>query len=139
MNTLLNTEFKTKIEVRYCETDAMGIVHHSSYVNWFELSRIRWLADVGLAYHELEKKGTQIPVIGIQVKYLKSIAFGDDVDISLKINYLGKARFKYVYNIFKGEILCATGESEHAVVHNGRPIRIPEWFFEKFPEEAKKV
>jgi len=30
-------ESMTQIRVRYVETDAMGIVHHASYVAWLEL------------------------------------------------------------------------------------------------------
>ena len=28
-----------QIKVRYCETDQMGLVHHGSYVNYFEEAR----------------------------------------------------------------------------------------------------
>ena len=27
------------VEVRYIETDQMGVVHHANYIAWFELAR----------------------------------------------------------------------------------------------------
>ena len=29
----------TQVRVRYCETDAMGLLHHGSYINYFEIAR----------------------------------------------------------------------------------------------------
>ena len=43
----------TKIKVRYCETDQMGIVHHGSYINYFEHSRIEWIKKNGFSYADL--------------------------------------------------------------------------------------
>ena len=28
--------FRTRLQVRYAETDRMGVVHHSRYFPWFE-------------------------------------------------------------------------------------------------------
>ena len=42
---------ETFFDVRYYETDLMGIVHHSNYVRYFELGRVQMLADMGLPIH----------------------------------------------------------------------------------------
>jgi len=44
----------TKIRVRYEETDAMGIVHHSKYIIWLEMARIELMDTIGLTYKKLE-------------------------------------------------------------------------------------
>ena len=36
-------EFVHRIRVRFVETDAMGIVHHSNYLAYFEESRVEYL------------------------------------------------------------------------------------------------
>ena len=48
------------LEVRYYETDLMGIVHHSNYIRYFECGRNKWIRDVGLPIEELEASGTTI-------------------------------------------------------------------------------
>jgi len=132
MNTLNKTDFSTNIEVRYQETDAMGIVHHSSYVGWLELSRIQWLKKMDLPYHELEKLGRQIPVLALNIQYKKPLHFGDEVQVMIRPLVEGKMRFKFLYEIFRGEDLVSTAETEHVVLESGKPIRVPDWLRNKF-------
>jgi len=47
--------FETKIRVRYAETDAMGVVHHSRYFVWLELARVEWLKSLGINYKDMER------------------------------------------------------------------------------------
>ena len=37
-------------DVKYYETDKMGIVHHSNYVRWFVEARMDFLAKIGYPY-----------------------------------------------------------------------------------------
>ena len=46
-----------EVEVRYQETDQMGVVYHGNYFTWFEIARVQLLEDLGCPYRELEKKG----------------------------------------------------------------------------------
>ena len=55
------TAHETKILVRYGETDAMGIVHHSSYLAWFEVGRVELMRFMGHSYREVEKKEQPFP------------------------------------------------------------------------------
>ena len=41
--------FSIQIKVRYCETDQMGLVHHGSYINYFEEARIAWISNLGFS------------------------------------------------------------------------------------------
>ena len=61
-----------KIEVRYSETDAMGVVHHGSYPIWFEQARIDFFKAIGAPYTEIEKEGFESPVLELVVKYRKA-------------------------------------------------------------------
>ena len=48
---------QTEFYVRYAETDAMGIVHHASYVVWFEEGRSTYARARGGDYAEFERSG----------------------------------------------------------------------------------
>ena len=39
----LNRVFEFQLRVRYKETDAQGRVHHSNYLNYFEIARVEML------------------------------------------------------------------------------------------------
>ena len=34
---------RSRLRVRFCETDLMGIVHHAQYLTYFEAGRVDWL------------------------------------------------------------------------------------------------
>ena len=126
-------KYKTEVEVRYQETDAMGVVHHSVYPIWFELARIRGLREEGFAYDVMESKGMQIPVIGIEVNYLKPLKFGDFIDILFDLERESASRFRFVYEIQREGVKIATGITRHVFMNpNGRPMRPPQEFVDHF-------
>ena len=45
------------VEVRYAETDQMGIAHHSNYAVWFEVARTDFIKAAGISYTDVEKEG----------------------------------------------------------------------------------
>ncbi len=46
---------KSIVNVRYAETDKMGIVHHSVYPIWFELARTDLSKLAGFSYAKMEE------------------------------------------------------------------------------------
>lgn len=46
---------KSIVNVRYAETDKMGIVHHSVYPIWFELARTDLSKEAGFPYSKMEE------------------------------------------------------------------------------------
>ncbi len=64
------------LEVRYAETDQMGVVHHGVYVVWMEAARVEFLKRLGVPYHELERSGVRLPVVELGVTYRAPAAFG---------------------------------------------------------------
>lgn len=45
-----------EIEVRYAETDQMGIVYHANYLVWMEVGRTALIKDLGFLYSDMEKE-----------------------------------------------------------------------------------
>ncbi len=45
---------ETNLEVRYAETDQMGIVYHANYLVWMEIGRTKLIEDLGFRYTEME-------------------------------------------------------------------------------------
>lgn len=126
-------KYKTEIEVRYQETDAMGVVHHSVYPIWFELARITCLRAEGFPYEELEARGEQIPVIGLQVQYHKSVKFGQFVRVEFDIERESSSKFRFNYEVFVNSDKVASGYTQHVFMNpKGRPIRPPANFVEHF-------
>ena len=57
----MGTVSKSRIVVRYAETDQMGIAHHANYPVWFEVARTDLIKTIGITYTELEEMGRCAP------------------------------------------------------------------------------
>jgi hypothetical protein len=55
--------FSFDIRVRFAETDAMGVAHHSSYVAWLEASRVEFLRELGTPYPDIRAQGFELAVL----------------------------------------------------------------------------
>ncbi len=113
--------------VRYYETDAMRIVHHSNYFRWMEDARLDFFEKVGLAYYEIEKTGILVPVIGASCEYKIPAVYGDRVRICAELERFNGIKFSVLYRIMSedGEVLHATGRTEHCFLDKDmRPVNI---------------
>ena len=60
-------------------TDHAGVVWHGTYLNWLEESRIDSIYKAGIEYTELLKRGFEMPVYKIEIKYLIPIMIGEQI------------------------------------------------------------
>ncbi|RDU35846.1 hypothetical protein DRW41_17090 [Neobacillus piezotolerans] len=136
---------ETTVEVRYAETDQMGVVYHANYLVWMELGRTSFIKDLGYSYAKMEEDGIISPVIDIQASYKKSMRYGEKATVKTWVEEYDGFRVKYGYEILNeaGE-LSVTGFSVHVCVkkENFRPISIkrmyPDWH-ESYLKASKKA
>ena len=119
----------TKIRVRYEETDKMGVVYHAKYFNWFEVARIQLLDEIGIPYKELEKEGYFLPVLSCSAIFKHPAHFDDRLIIKLEISLASLLRLKVAYEVWRKDLMIATGTTEHAFISkDGKVIRPPASF-----------
>jgi len=119
----------TRIRVRYAETDRMDVVHHRNYLVWFELARIEMLDEIGLPYKEVEAQDLFIPVLSASLDYKKPALFDDRLEVHLYMKEKPRARFRFDYEVRRGDELLATGQTSHGFMDkNGKGLRPPEKF-----------
>ncbi|MGM7701305.1 acyl-CoA thioesterase [Pseudalkalibacillus sp. Hm43] len=107
----------TEIEVRYAETDQMGVVHHANYLVWFELGRTRFIKELGFSYPKMEEDGVLAPVTDINISYKKPFRYGDTATIKTWLDDYTGLRAIYGYEIYnEQDELCITGTSSHVLV-----------------------
>ena len=126
-------KFSIQIKVRYCETDQMGLVHHGSYVNYFEEARISWISNLGFSYSEMEKSGIILPVSKLNINYLRPAYFENDLVVNVELAELPTSRLIFNYSITnKGEIVV-TGTTVLAFLNKEtkKPVRCPDYMLEK--------
>ncbi|MBY9080343.1 acyl-CoA thioesterase [Paenibacillus sp. HN-1] len=130
--------------VRYQESDQMGVVYHSNYLNWFEIGRTEMLRELGFTYAGLESQGVLLPVLSAELNYKRSARYDDLVAVYTRMTAFTPLRIAYAYEIRRaaeerpgigcpesgfreapdGELLV-TGSTAHAwVSREMRPVRL---------------
>jgi acyl-CoA thioester hydrolase len=114
------------IPTRWMDNDVYGHLNNVVYYSYFDTVINRWLiSEAGLD----PKKGA---VVGLCVeskcRFLRTIAFPEDVDAGLRIEKLGSSSVRYGVGIFRrgSEELCAIGYFVHVFVDREmKPATIP--------------
>lgn len=98
------------IRVRYGETDQMGYLYYGQYATYFEVGRVEALRSLGLSYRELEEKsGIMMPVMSMQVRYLRPGFYDELLRMQTSIRKLPENDITFHYEIFneKEELINA--------------------------------
>ncbi|MGE0641539.1 MAG: acyl-CoA thioesterase [Thermoanaerobaculia bacterium] len=119
---------EVEIEVRYAETDQMGVVHHANWIVWLELARTRLCLDAGFHYSEIEKQGLLLLVTGVNVTYRGAARYGEAVTVSCWVREVASRGVTFAYLVRRGDAVLATAETQHVWVdaESRRPVRFPE-------------
>jgi acyl-CoA thioester hydrolase len=126
------------IEVRYAETDQMGVVHHANYVVWFELARTRLCSLSGFHYADIERLGYLLMVTGVEVRYHRPARYGETARVECWCEHLGSRGLRFAYQVLRDGQRLVTGVTEHVWIEKatGRPCRTPEALREPFQRLA---
>lgn len=118
-----------ELDIRYYETDQMGIVHHSNYVRFFECGRSDMMQKAGLPIEQIEKDGVMLPVVSVECHYKHPAYMGDRIRIVSVIDKVPMAKLVVKNEIYnqKGDLLV-TGEVVLGFIDSvsRRPVRCPE-------------
>ena len=132
-------DFAHRIRVRFVETDAMGFVHHSNYLAYFEETRVEFLRAIGHPFTEWRDAGLESPVLESFVQYRQPLQFDDSITVHLRLAEVTRATFQMAYLITADDAdgvarPRATGVTVHGCVTTaGRPTRLPAWLIELAP------
>lgn len=130
---------KTKITVRYAETDQMGIAHHSVFPVWYEVGRTEFIKLFGTSYSDMEKAGVMTPLRNLHCHFKLPAKYEDELIIRTWCTAISAARIEFSYTVKKieadgSEIELGYGSTEHGFVDSTtfRPCnakkRLPELF-----------
>ena len=103
------------IEVRYAETDQMGVVHHSHYPVYFEQGRTEYFQQFLQPYQEFEAQGLFAPVLSYQVELKGHLTYGDTLTLRTKPSHFKGLRVVMSYRGFNSDTLVVEGTSTHAL------------------------
>ncbi len=119
---------EASFNVRYAETDAMGIVHHASYIVWFEEGRSHYMRERGSSYADFERGGYYMAVTEVHARYIKAAVYDNRVVVRC---WLSEARsrtmtFEYEIKNTDTDETFVTGTTKHICLDkSGKIAKIP--------------
>ena len=136
---------KSTIRVKYADVDAMGVVYHGNYAQFFEAGRAEAFRNLGYTYKNFEADGFSLPVVEMKTRFLKPAKYDDLITISTIIKTFPSRRltiFTELYNEL-GELITnaeisfifvkSTNMSLISAPEKFKAILLP--FFKKLGEE----
>ena len=117
------------LDVRYYETDQMGIVHHSNYIRYFECGRNAMLKEMDIPMEEIEAGGVMMAVVAVDAKYKVPARLGDTLRIVSLIDTPPTAKVLVKTEIYnQNDQLVCTGSVTLGFIDavTRRPVRCPE-------------
>ncbi len=128
-------EHLSTVRVRYAEADPMNVVYYGNYAQYFEVARVESLRAMGISYKEIEEMGIMLPVVELNIKYLRPAKYDDLLTMKTMIKTLPtdhKIQFdQEIYN--EDGKLLTIGVVKLYFMDNklGNKVNMPEFLKEK--------
>ena len=126
--------FSLPIRVYYQDTDAGGVVYHSTHLNFMERARYEWLRSMGFDVNELINiHKLQFMVRSIEIEYFRPAILDDLLHINVNVIGMGRSRISIAQEIRRDQtrLVNATVHVVCVSTESLRPIRIPPHLREK--------
>jgi acyl-CoA thioester hydrolase len=135
-------EGTTRVRVRYCECDPMGVAHHAAYIPWLEIGRTELLRACGVSYAEMERAGVFLVITNLRARYRRPSLYDDLVEVRTRVAQTGRVKIEHEYEVVLaerpsrgekaasatvGEVLCSASSTLACVDGTGRVRELPDW------------
>ena len=129
-------EHATSHRVRYDECDPMGFVHHSVYLQYFEIGRTELLRASGGRYRDMEAAGELVVVVRVDCCYRKPAKYDDLLKINTRIERVTAAKIIHEYTVTRDDEKIVEATVTLAVIdRNGVVQRVPQALIDQYGSE----
>jgi len=124
--------FGLPIRVYYEDTDAGGVVYHSTYLNFMERCRTEWMRSMGYELDVMQQQHNLLFVVRrADVNYLRPALFNQQLSCTAAVTEMGASRLN-----LKQQIIRKSGPDDEVLVtaavtlacldaNRFKPIRMP--------------
>ena len=105
---------KYRIETRYPDCDAMGVVHHAVWPIWYEAARIDWLEKAGFPFALSREKHVNPAMVDLSMQYKGALGYPETVIVTVTPELLAPKKLALTYELRKADgSLAGTARSFH--------------------------
>tara|TARA_B110000971_G_C20006128_1_gene499227 strand:+ start:367 stop:774 length:408 start_codon:yes stop_codon:yes gene_type:complete len=123
-----------KFRVLYSDTDKMGYMYYGQYAKYLEMGRVEAMRSLGLSYKSMEDAGVMMPVLSLNLKYIKPLYYDDEITLVTQVFKMPDTRIYFKYELLNpaGD-LASIAETVLVFVacNSGKPCLIPANFKSK--------
>ena len=102
-----------EFDIRFSETDAMGVVWHGNYLKYFEDGREAFGKEFGMEYLDIYSNGYFTPIVKSEINHKSPIYYGQRAKIITTLIPSKAAKIMFEYTIINMETneISATGKT----------------------------
>ena len=121
--------FAAAVRVAFSDTDAQSIVYYGRYAPYFDVARVEYLRNLGLAAHDSNIDG-EFVMRHFEIDYHAPAMFDDLLEVFCRIERIGTSSMAFDYATINAEsgVLLATARQVMVNVdmEARRPMAVPE-------------
>lgn len=108
---MLSTEIE--IDIRFSETDAMGVVWHGNYLKFFEDGREAFGKEHNLDYLHIFDQGFFTPIVKSEIDHKAPVYYGQKISITTRYIPSKSAKIMFEYEVLNltSKQICAVGKT----------------------------
>jgi acyl-CoA thioester hydrolase len=107
----MTAPFRTTRRIEFCDTDMAGIVHFANFFRFMEAAEVEFLRARGLSVKMAwEGQAIGFPRVAASCDYLRPARFEDLVEVTVRVNQIGRKAVTYAFDFFKDEEVIARGK-----------------------------
>jgi acyl-CoA thioester hydrolase len=106
-------EFHTRRRIEFSDTDMAGVVHFARFFIFMETAEHQMLAELGVrpgSYRDESGRAFAWPRVTASCDYLAPARYGDELDIRVTIERLGRSSLTYGFDLACGPVRVAQGK-----------------------------
>ena len=88
-------------QVRFADTDMLGVVHHANYFRWFESARVAFLKQAGVDLWDLMNNGYSFPISDARCAYKSPARYDDELVVNIAMRELSRAKMTFDYEVWR--------------------------------------
>ncbi|MED0678862.1 thioesterase family protein [Aneurinibacillus thermoaerophilus] len=125
---LAKFHFKTKVHIRFCETDMSGHVNNTSHLIYFEQGRVEYFDNMGFGEMILHEKAELMVVVAdITCHYHSEAFFRETLEMGVRVARMGNRSLDLEYYLMaeNEKRLVATGRGTIVLVNKKTRKSVP--------------
>ena len=114
-----------RIQVRFTETSADGVVHHAHYHGWFDMVQEQLLRNLGFSFRDLKMAGAHFMPVELVCRYYAPAFYDDALEVSAEVVSVSNIKSVLEFTIVrpKDQVKIATCRGVYACVNDAfRPM-----------------